>query len=289
MKRILITGAGGFIGRNLIEQLSEEYEILPVSHQTVDLLEQKQVERLFQKENIDVVIHSATQGTLGKGKAYEDMMLKNNLQMFLNLERCHSAYGKMFVLGSGAEYDKRQELSLVGEEEFGKSIPVDNYGLSKYLISKIILQSDNIYNLRLFGIFGKYENYNYRFISNIICKALLGEDISIHQNVLFDYLYIKDFCKIMSCFIRQEQNFKCYNVCTGRKYDIVWIAKEILRQTENNSSFKVEKTGWNKEYTGDNRKMLMEIGIVEFTPMEQAIAELIDYYKKIDFHLEGNY
>ena len=289
MKRVLITGAGGFIGRNLIEQLNEEYEIFPVSHQNMDLLDEKQVEGLFRKENIDVVIHSATQGTLGRGKEYEDMLLKNNLQMFLNLERCHCAYGKMFILGSGAEYDKRQDLSLVKEEQFGNSIPVDNYGLSKYLMSKIILQSDNIYNLRLFGIFGKYENYNYRFISNIICKALQGLDISIRQNVLFDYLYIKDFCKIMTRFMELNPKFKCYNVCTGKKYDIVGIAKEILRQTKSTSSFQVENSGWNKEYTGDNGKMLEEIGTIEFTPMEQAIVELIEYYKKADFHLEGNY
>lgn len=289
MKKILITGASGFIGRNLIEQLGSRYEIVPVTHQEVDLLEQKQVEQLFCKENIDVVIHSATQGTLGRGKAYEDMLLKNNLQMFLNLEKYHAQYGKMFVLGSGAEYDKRQNLSLMKEEDYGKSIPTDNYGLSKYIMSKMILQSDNICNLRLFGIFGKYENYNYRFISNIVCKALSGEDISIHQNVLFDYLYIKDFCRIMALFIEKTPGQKCYNVCTGKKQDIVSIAKEVLRQTESKSNLKVEKDGWNNEYTGDNKKMLEEIGAVSFTSMEQAIAELIDYYRNTEFHLEGNY
>lgn len=289
MKKILITGANGFIGRNLIEQLDARYEIVAVSRKEADLLEQDQVEKLFQKENIDVVIHSATQGTLGRGKEYEEMLLRNNLKMFLNLERCHSAYGKMFILGSGAEYDKRRQLSMVREQEFGESVPGDNYGLSKYIMSKMILESDNIYNLRLFGIFGQYENYNYRFISNMICKALLDMDIMIHQNVLFDYLYIKDFCKIIPWFLEHTPREKCYNVCTGVKKDIVSIAKEVLRQTGSRSRLEIEKDGWNKEYTGDNTKLLQEIEEVSFTPMEQAIAEMIEYYKNRSFVLEGNY
>lgn len=289
MKKLLITGAGGFIGRNLTEQLSAEYEILSVSHKTVDLLEQKQVEQLFCKDNIDVVIHSATQGTLGRGKEYEDMLLKNNLRMFLNLERCHSAYGKMFILGSGAEYDKRRELSLVDEETFGKSVPVDDYGLSKYMMSKMILKSDNIYNLRLFGIFGQYENYNYRFISNAICKALLGKDIVIRQNVLFDYLYIKDFCRIVPWFIENAQKQKCYNVCTGKSRDIYSIAKKIVELTGSQSKIILQKEELGKEYSGDNTRMLNEMGSFVFTELESAIEELILYYKNISYELQGDY
>ncbi len=289
MKKILVTGANGFIGRNIIEQLGEQYQVLPISREDVDLLDQKQVEQLFYKENIDVVIHSATQGTLGKSREYKEKELKNNLMMFLNLERCKSAFGKLILLGSGAEYGKQRELTLVGEEQFGMVVPSDDYGLSKYMMSRLLEQSANLYNLRLFGIFGQYENYNYRFISNVICKALLERDIVIHQNVLFDYLYIKDFCNILQWFIEHEPKWKYYNVCTGKKTDIISIAKEVLIQTKSKSVLKVEKTGWNNEYTGSNTRMLQEMGTVSFTPMKQAVSEMIEYYKNISFHLEGDY
>ncbi len=289
MKKILITGTGGFIGRNLAEQLSADYEVIPVSRKEADLLDQKQVEQLFRRETIDVVIHSATQGTLGRGKEYQDMLLKNNLTMFLNLERCSDFYGKMLVLGSGAEYDKRQELSLVAEEAFGESVPEDDYGLSKYLMSKIILEGRNLYNLRLFGIFGKYENYNYRLISNLICKALQGKDIVIHQNVLFDYLYMKDFCRIVPWFIEHTQKHKCYNVCTGKRQDIVSIAREVLFQTAGRGALQIEKEGFNHEYTGDNTRLLKEMGQLSFTPMQESVSEMIEYYQAASFKLEGNY
>lgn len=40
MKKILVTGANGFIGRNIIEQLGEQYQVLPISREDVDLLDQ---------------------------------------------------------------------------------------------------------------------------------------------------------------------------------------------------------------------------------------------------------
>ena len=93
----------------------------------------------------------------------------------------------------------------------------------------------------------------------------------------------------MPLFIEKKLQEKCYNVCTGKKQEIVSIAKEIIRQTESSSRLKIEKDGWNREYTGDNQKMTEEIGCMSFTPMEQAVAEMIDYYKSIDIRLEGNY
>ena len=148
---------------------------------------------------------------------------------------------------------------------------------------------DNIYNLRLFGIFGPYENYNYRLISNAICKALQGKDIRIHQNAWFDYLYIKDFCRILPWFVDHKPQRKDYNVCTGKKVDIVSVAREILKQTGSESKLIVERAGWNREYTGSNRRLSEELGEISFTPIEQAIADMVAYYKGISIHLEGNY
>lgn len=42
-----------------------------------------------------------------------------------------------------------------------------------------------------------------RFISNAICRALKGMDITLHKNVYFDYLWVDDLIKIISFFIEK--------------------------------------------------------------------------------------
>ena len=63
------------------------------------------------------------------------------------------------------------------EDYFPKepAFPNDVYSLSKYTISKLHQSSScsNIYNLRVFGIFGPYEDYQRRLISNNIVRLEL--------------------------------------------------------------------------------------------------------------------
>ena len=59
-------------------------------------------------------------------------------------------------------------------------------GFQSMSIAKDIeINPRNIYNLRVFGIFGKYEDHTRRFISNNICRVLCGLDISMNKNMLF--------------------------------------------------------------------------------------------------------
>ena len=113
-------------------------------------------------------------------------MIDYNMRMYLNFAKNHSYYGKMYYMGSGAEYDKRWNIVQATEEEAGKSIPIDDYGLMKYTVGQMIEKSANIYNFRLFGIFGYREDYGSKFISNICCKAIMGMPLSVRQNVYFD-------------------------------------------------------------------------------------------------------
>ena len=80
-------------------------------------------------------------------------------------------------------------IEKMDESYIGKNIPTDMYGLSKYIMNEYARNSRNIVNLRLFGVFGKYEDYRIRFISNNICRVLAGNTISINQNVFFDYIF----------------------------------------------------------------------------------------------------
>ena len=157
-KTIFITGAKGFIGRNLTEKLNKKYNLLTPSHKELDLLNEKNVDNYFNKNNIDIVINCAVIGG-SRIEEYVDTSLSNNLRIFFNLLRNKEKYKKMVHLGSGAEFDKSKPIVKVKETDLGKTIPKDEYGFFKYICTKYIEKEENIISLRIFGLFGKYEDY----------------------------------------------------------------------------------------------------------------------------------
>lgn len=281
MKKILITGGNGFIGRNLCEGLNDSYKIFSPKKKELNLLNQSSVEEYLKINKFDVVIHCATQNASRNAQESLDLVLERNLRMFLNLERCSNYYEKMYYLGSGAEYDMNNYIPFMDETYFGNNIPKDGYGFSKYIMSKVIEGKENIYDLRLFGIYGKYEDWEIRFISNAICKALYSKSITIKQNVYFDYLYIDDFIEIMKWFIENNPRYKHYNVTTSMHIDLISIAKIIREELNKDIDVIVKKDGLKREYSGNNKRLISEIGNFNFLDMTSSIRKLIDYYKSV--------
>lgn len=279
-KTILITGSSGFIGRNIVSCLNDRYLLLTPSHRDLDLLSQTDVRQYFLSHDIDTVIHCANSGGTRKTRVTGEVMEKN-LRMFFNIAENTDRFGRLIHLGSGAEYDKNRDLRNVSEHEFGKRIPADEYGFSKYLISKYIERTENMYCLRLFGIFGRYEDYEFKFISNAIVKNLLHLPITIRQNVRFSWLYVDDLLMVLDFFLSRTPEKSVYNITPPGTADLVSIARTINSLSGFTSEICVENEGLNFEYSGDNARLIQEIGNIPFTPMSTAIRELIGYYRTI--------
>ena len=283
-KKILITGGGGFIGRNLVEYLSnnEEYKILAPRHKELELLDENIVRDFFARNKIDVVIHTAHFGGNRKLAPIECQdALKKNLVMFFNIASNSKNYGRMIFFGSGAEYDKSQDIRQVKEEGFGKHVPRDEYGFAKFICSKYIeASSDNkMISIRPFGVFGKYEDYETRFISNIICRILFDLPVEINQNMLLDYVYIGDVCRIIEHFIEHEPKHRFYNLGNGKHMDLLALAKKMKQVSRNDFEIKIKKKGMNKEYTCNNSRLMKEMPGFKFTPIEESLRELYAWYK----------
>lgn len=278
MKRILVTGSNGFIGKNLVEGLSKCYKIFAPKRNELNLLNKEEVYKYLNENKFDIIIHSANQNSTRNTLVSEYDILNRNLKMFFNLECCKNYYGKMYYFGSGAEYDMNNYVPMMQEKYFGKFIPSDPYGFSKYIMSKMAEQDNNIYDLRLFGVFGKYEEWERRFISNAICRCVYNLPITIKQNVYFDYLYVDDLVNIMKWFIENTPAMKHYNLCTGNKIDLLTIANKILNIAGKNLYILVGESGLKREYTGSNVRLLSEIKNIKFTPIDVSIKKLYDYY-----------
>lgn len=280
--KIFLTGGGGFIGRNILELLGDKYDFLAPTSQELDLTNADAVLDYLKKNNVDIVIHAANVGG-NRSRKWEgvDWVLEKNLQMFFNLVRGKEFYKRMIVFGSGAEYDKKNDIVKVKEENFDKNMPSDYYGFAKYVMAKYAQNVDYITHLRLFGVYGKYEDYQIRFISEAICRILLDIPITINQNVYFDYLYINDFVKILDYFISNKPKHTFYNVGRGEIVDLMSIAKRVLSLTDKNIPIIVKKPGLNKEYSGNIDRLKSEINDLSYTDFDQTLVELIKYYQSI--------
>jgi len=185
---------------------------------------------------------------------------------------------RLLHLGSGAEYDHRAYRHRMPEDFFDTSVPQDPYGFSKYVISKYAAHVQSVTVLRIFGIFGKYEDYTFKFISNAIVKNLLGLPIVINQNVVFDYLYVADFVRALELFIDRQPAHRHYNVTPSASIDLLSLAALINASSGRQSEIRVLNQGLNREYSGDNSRLTAEFPEFRFTPYAAAVKELYEYY-----------
>ena len=121
--------------------------------------------------------------------------------MFFNLAGDEELCPRMVFLGTGAVYDMRHYEPLMPEEYFGDHVPADETGFSKYVIAKYAEKADHVVELRPFGVFGKYEDYAIRFISNAICKTLFDLPVTLRQNRRFSYVWIDDLVRVVEHFM----------------------------------------------------------------------------------------
>lgn len=288
MKTILLTGGNGFVGKNVLESfLAEKYRIEAPSSKELNLIDEKNVQQYFASHRPDIVIHAAVKPGHRNAKDSNNLFFANT-RMFFNLERYSANYEKMLVIGSGAIYDNRNYCSKMREEDWLLNIPIDEHGYCKYVCEKVIAKSRNIYDLRVFGVFGKYEDYAIRFISNAICKSLFDLPITIKQNRKFDYLYIDDLMPILDWFIANNPNHKAYNLTPDYSislFDLALLVKEISGKSS--LPIIVAENGMGLEYSGDNSRLKAECD-VQFMPIKSAVKRLYHWYdgKKEDLNKE---
>ena len=239
------------------------------------------------RHRCDVVVHAATTRSNRRVAAAADL-LDRNCRMFFNLARNADRFGKMIHFGSGAEYDRSRLPPMVKEIYFDSRVPADAYGFSKYICAKYIERAGRIVDLRLFGVFGPYEDYTVRFISNACCRVLKGLPIVLRQDIRFDYLYVGDLARITSWFIENDARHKAYNVCTGQPVALTELARMVADISERNPDITVLQRGMGPQYSGDNSRLLAEIGRYQFRSPYHAIAELYDFYKQRESTLNAS-
>jgi GDP-L-fucose synthase len=245
--KIAVLGSAGFLGQVICNNLGNNYEIIPVTRQTLDLLNYQKVDTWLQKENPDVIINCATSG--GKQRLtdqdYDD--LQNNISLFLNFYN-NPQVKKFINIGSGAEFDKNLDITNIDENEIFNRMPKDSYGYSKNVIAKLCQTNNRFYTLRIFGIFDKTEP-DFRLL-----KKAQKQEVVLVVNKQFDWISSSDFLKVLNYYIQTDQpKYNNINVVYQDKIDLMTFLETYKKL--HNKTFKLESNIDIKNYTGSADKL----------------------------------
>jgi GDP-L-fucose synthase len=126
-------------------------------------------------------------------------------------------------------------------------------------------------------VFGKYEDYTIRFISNATCRALCGYSITLRQDRVFSYLYVDDLVEIVECFLTMDFKYKDYNITPHEKWSLLDIARLVRKICYKDIGIDLANPRKGLEYTGSNARLCAELNFA-FTPMVDAVKLLHDWY-----------
>ena len=270
--KITIFGGTGFIGRSLKKYYSDKNcNVLAPTRQEVNLLDRNECTEYLDTNRPDIVIFAAV----------NVLSVEESVQSFFNVLSNYRKFGRMICFGSGAEYNPKVYTPLMIEHKFTSSYPENGYPLAKFLMAREIELGPckNAVNLRLFGVYGEYEDHSRRFISNNICRVLSGLPLSMNQDMKFDYIYVYDLCKIIDEIINKNLlSERSYNLCSGKPVTLKHLAHLIARQMDYKDEIIIKKTGMNHEYSGNPKKFFAEFGMFDFTQHQNAICKMVEYF-----------
>lgn len=279
-KSILLTGGNGFIGKNIRESfLADKYEIIAPRSFELNVADTQSVDAFFKNRTFDVVLHAAVKPCHRNAKDRTDL-LPTNLRMFENLARHTDKFKKLINFGSGAVYDSAADNRLVTEDQIGRNFGQDEHSFCKYVVHHLIENLPNVIELNIFGIFGPHEDWEIRFISNAVCKTLFDLPITLRQNRRFSYLYVKDLMPILDFFIENDVKHKSYNITPDEETELLQAAQTVAQIGGNTHPIEVAQSGYGLNYSGSNARLKAEMPFVQFTPLDEAIRDLYNYYKE---------
>ena len=307
---IVIFGAGGFIGTNLLRTILEfRKDVFAVTSKPFipwrfddvnpkqilhcNIIKKNQVEEIFKEHRFKTIFDLAAYGAYSK-QSDVDLIYETNFIGLLNLLEISSQFSiKSFVhAGSSSEYG----LNASAPKEDEPLEPNSHYAVTKAGAAHMIkfygtIKDVPVANLRYYSIYGAYEEPD-RLIPQLIDKGMKGTYPPLVQpDISRDFVYIDDavLATLLSATHIQNIKGKSLNIASNNKTtirDIASAIKEIFSIEKNPEWGDMPNRKWDlKEWYGDASLAKELIGWQNETPLKEGLKRNAEWQKNYSMPL----
>ena len=306
-KRVLVTGAHGFVGCNLMNLLldmpgTEGLEILAPTRQELDLTKEEQVAAYFKANKPHVVLHLAGKvGGILANKTYPGEFFYQNIMMGTLVMHYSHLYGaeKVVALAAGCGYPKMLPVPYT-EEDFWRDLPDENsigYSMAK---KNLIIQSwtyreqygFNSVVLLPANLYGPYDNFDLEtshVVPALIRKFIEAKERGDDKVVVWgtgvasrEFLYSVDTAQAILDMAERVNETGPFNLGTGTETTIRELIETIreLTEFEGDIVWDTSKPDGQPRRFYDMSKFKEAVGYVPSTSIEEGLKSTIEWYKE---------
>jgi dTDP-glucose 4,6-dehydratase len=307
-RRILVTGAAGFIGSNFVRYLSGRGEDRLVAldlltyagdRRNLDGLDVRFVEgdigdlelcaRLLAEEQIEVVVNFAAEShnslaVLDPGRFFRTNVL--GTQTLLEAARRHGV-ARFHHVSTCEVYG---DLALDSDEAFTEESPYrprTPYNASKAAADHAVRAYFETYDLPV-TISNCSNNYGPRqFPEKIVplfaTNALDDRELPLYASTANrrEWLHVDDHCSAIELVLERGREGETYNVGSGDERSIEQIADLVLELTGKPASLKTivpDRPGHDRRYLLDSAKIRRELGWQPQVSFEEGLRATVEWY-----------
>jgi len=297
-RRVLITGATGFIGRYLVERalrsgavvttLSRSRAMIPgaSTHIAVDIGSRSEVWKAVQELEPAAILHAASLGVTEKAELSE--MLRSNVAGTDNLLSAAASLSNppsVVMAGSGYEY-RAQSRPLTEDDPV---FPASPYGISKAAATYCAANYATgmpLTVLRVFNVYGPGERLP-RLLPYIVQNARLGNPVEVTAcEQVRDFIYVRDlasiFWRALECAPENGQ-LRTLNVGSGSPAPLKEFVCTIVRVLQERGMYvqvkfgaRPYRAGEPMYYAADTSRMASALGRPPVTPLEVGVRETVE-------------